>query len=128
MQKLTLYNRNIDREYFYKIYLGLINALNGSIILNEKDINVAAKLMSLDNGEDYFAFKPKDQYVEPIENCGYQETTRIKRKLLSLGLLTEEIDSNDARKRLYKFTKRAKNIPEELNLKLFITWDDPTAQ
>ena len=118
----TLLNKEIDRERFYQMYLWLVNTINNKVILTEKEINVTAKLMSLDNGEKYFEYKPKDQYVEPINNCGYQETTRIKRKLLKLGLLKEEVNSDDKRKKNYTFTKKVNNLPHIFNFKLDIEW------
>jgi hypothetical protein len=75
---------------FWKIYLTLLNTRTDNWI-TRKEIKVMSWVLANDPNMCYFSKPGSDIITEEVENLSSPELTRVKKKLIGLGLVEESL-------------------------------------
>jgi hypothetical protein len=80
---------------FWKTYFHLLN-LRWNYYVTPKEIEVISWVLTQDPSKSYFSTPHNNEIMEAMNNVSMSELTRVKQRLLSLGLI-KEADSKDRR-------------------------------
>lgn len=84
---------------FWKHYLHFLN-LRSNFYIQQKEQEVFSWILSQDPGTSWFSKPYSDQMKEAIHKLSDAEITRIRKRLMRLGLVEEHSDPNDGRKNI----------------------------
>ena len=87
----------INEVDFWKQYLQMIN-LKWNYWMNEKEVQVFSVILSKEPGISYFSSPHNKELMDDISHLSNAELTRVKKRLLALDLITEEVDQKDKRR------------------------------
>lgn len=116
--EITFFDRKISELEFWGAYFRLLNTINGANSLTDKDIKVAAYMLSLPIKE-HFTDSGNAKVQANVGSTGNQELYRITQRLLKLKVV---VSIGESKRKNYQFNagilSLKNNLSNQLTFKL----------